>query len=85
MRSKIHKYIENSIEKNGNLFNAEVIKFPSEKKIQNSRDLSINKSYSWKLYDKTNINEDYDQLKAVVGICFMLGTLTVMGLYSNLI
>ena len=26
-----------------------------------------------------------DQLKAVTGICFMLGVLTIIGLYSNLI
>ena len=35
----------------------------------------------WEIGDKSN----NDQLKAVTGICFMLGALIVMGLYSNLI
>ena len=33
----------------------------------------------WKINDISN----NDQLKAVVGICFMFGALIVMGLYSN--
>ena len=39
----------------------------------------------WKLYDKSNANEDRDQLKAVIGICLTFGSLFLMGLYSNLI
>jgi len=33
----------------------------------------------WKINDTSN----NDQLRAVVGICFMFGALIVMGLYSN--
>ena len=39
----------------------------------------------WKLYDRSDANEDGDQLKAVIGICSLFGTLFVMGLYANLI
>jgi len=34
----------------------------------------------WKLDDESN----GDQLKTVIGICLMLGSLFLMGLYSNL-
>ena len=34
----------------------------------------------YKINDKSND----DQLRAVVGICFMFGTLILLGLYSNL-
>ena len=39
----------------------------------------------WKLYDKTNIHEDGDQLKAVTGICLVLGVFSFIGLYSSLL
>jgi hypothetical protein len=32
MSSEVHKYIEKALEKNQNLFDAEVINFPSENK-----------------------------------------------------
>ena len=41
MSSEIHKHIEKSLEKNQNLFNAELINFPSDKKIQTSKNLKI--------------------------------------------
>ena len=85
MSSEIHKHIEKSLEKNQNLFNAELINFPSDKKIQTSKNLKINNSKIWKLYDKSNINEDGDQLKAVTGICLMFSALILMGLYSSLV
>ena len=85
MSSEIHKHIEKSLEKNQNLFNAELINFPSDKKIQTSKNLKKDNSKTWKLYDKSNINEDGDQLRAVIGICSMLSALIIMGLYSNLI
>ena len=85
MSSEVHKYIQESLKKNENLFNAELIKFPSNKKIKTYKNLVINDYKIWKLYDKTNVNEDYDQLKAVTGICLMLTALIIMGLYSNLI
>ena len=39
----------------------------------------------WKLYDKSNAQETGDQLKAVIGICFMFSVLLLLGLYSNLV
>ena len=78
MSSEIHKYIETAIEKN---LNAEVINFPQEKKIKEITNLNKSNYYVWKINDKSND----DQLNAVTGICFMLGALIVMGLYSNLI
>ena len=81
MSSEIHKYIETSLEKKQNLFNASVINFPSDKKLNKTDILNINTHNFWNIGDKSN----KDQLKAVTGICFMLGVLTIIGLYSNLI
>ena len=81
MSSEIHKYIETSLEKNRNLFNADVISFSNKKKINSSKDLKINTLNFWKISDKSN----EDQLKAITVICFMLGALTLMGIYSNLV
>ncbi len=84
MSSEIHKYIETSLDKK-NLINADVIKFPQESKSNISKDLDINKFGYWKLYDKSYEKEDGDQLKAVVGICFMFTVLILLGLYSSLV
>ncbi len=82
MSSELHKYIETAIERKKNLFNADVISFPNEKKINNSNNFQVqHKSNVWKISDKSNI----DQLRAVVGVCFMFIALIVMGLYSNFI
>ena len=81
MSSEIHKYIETSLEKKQNLFNASVINFPSDKKLNKKDIFNINTDNFWNIGDETN----KDQLKAVTGICFMLGVLTIIGLYSNLI
>jgi hypothetical protein len=80
MSSELHKYIETAIEKRQTLINAEVINFPNDKKIDEFTNLNTNKRGFWKINDKTND----DQLKAVVGICFMFGSLILIGLYSNL-
>ena len=85
MSSEVHKYTQESLKKNENLFNAELIEFPGNKKIKTSKNLVTNNYKIWKLYDKTNINEDYDQLKAVTGICLMFSALIIMGLYSSFI
>ena len=78
MSSELHKYIENAIEKKTNLFNAEVLDFPvDKKKLKNSE---LDKKDYWKINEQAND----DQLKAVTGICFMLGFLLVMGLFANL-
>ncbi len=81
MSSEIHKYIETSLENKQNLFNAEVINFPNDKKLNSSENLEINSNYVWRISDKSN----EDQWRAVIGICFMFGALTLMGLYSNLL
>ena len=81
MSSEIHKYIETSLEKKQNLFNASVINFTSDKKLNKNNIIKINSVNFWNIGDETN----KDQLKAITGICFMLGVLTVIGLYSNLI
>tara|TARA_B100000902_G_C26653565_1_gene594959 strand:+ start:206 stop:451 length:246 start_codon:yes stop_codon:yes gene_type:complete len=80
MSSEVHKYIEDALDKNKNLFNAQVISFPNDKTINESEDIKTKNDMFWKISDKSND----DQLKAVVGICFMFGTLLVVGLYSNL-
>ena len=84
MSSEVHKYIEEALEKNKNLFNAELINFPSDKKVKILKNITVDDNKTWKLYDKSNINEDGDQLKAVLGICLMFSALIIMGLYSNL-
>ena len=81
MSTEIHKYIETSLEKKQNLFNASVINFPSDKKLNKTDIFNINTANFWNIGDESN----KDQLKAVTGICFMLGVLTIIGLYSNLI
>ena len=80
MSSEVHKYIETAIDKKQNLLNAKIVNFPNEKKINNSVILELNKHNHWSIKDESNT----DQLKAVTGICFMIGILTIVGLYSNL-
>ena len=80
MSSELHKYIENAIEKKENLFNAEVLDFPKDKKGINFKNPYPNKIEYWKINDHANS----DQLKAVTGICFMLGILFLIGLFANL-
>ena len=81
MSSEIHKYIENSLEKKQNLFNTSVINFPSDKKFNGTKIFKLDNIDFWNINDETN----QDQFKAVIGICFMLGALTIIGLYSNLV
>ncbi len=80
MSSELHKYIETAIEKKQNLFNADVLSFPKNKKINNYQNLRFNNKTHWNINDNAN----NDQLKAVTGICFMLGVLLLIGLLSNL-
>ena len=81
MSSEIHKYIETALDKQDVLFNTEVINFEKEKNLNNIEQKKLDKQNIWKINDESND----DQLKAVAGICFMLGALIIMGLYSNLI
>ena len=81
MSSEVHKYIETALEKKEKLFKAEVLNFPKDKKNEVIKDLKIkSENEFWKINDESND----DQLKAVIGICYMFGALILMGLYSNL-
>ena len=77
MSSEVHKYIETALNTKKDLLEADIIAFPSDKKI-NSLD-------NWQLYNKSDVEEDGDQLKTVIGICFFFSTLTILGLYSYLV
>ena len=79
MSSELQRQINLTKEKELNLFNAEVINF--QKEIEIKRNQTLKSDVIWKIGDKSN----NDQLKAVTGICFMLGVLVLMGLYSNLL
>ena len=79
MSSELQRPINPTKEKELNLFNAQVINFPKE--IEIKRDQNLKSDVIWKIGDKSN----NDQLKAVTGICFMLGALVLMGLYSNIL
>ena len=79
MSSEVHKYIEDRLEKNVNLFNAEVINFPNDTKMDSVKISKAKIDKFWKINDTSND----DQLSAVVGICFMFGALILIGLYSN--
>ena len=74
MSSEVHKYIETALNSKKNLFEAEVIDFSNNKKLENFS--------TWQLYNKSDIEEDGDQLKAVTGVCFIFSILTILGLYS---
>ena len=80
MSSERHKNIENASNKQNVLFNAEVINLTKEKKNNKSELNKIDNQNIWELNDGSND----DQLKTVIGICLMLGSLILMGLYSNL-
>ena len=74
MSLEVQKYIETALEKKKDLFEADIIDFPNNKKIQNID--------NWRLDNKSNILDDADQLKAVTGICFTFSILIILGLYS---
>ena len=80
MSTELHKYIENAIDKKDNLYNAEVLDFPKNKKIEDPKNLKSKINDYWNINDKIND----DQLKAVTGICFMFGILVLIGLFANL-
>ena len=80
MSSELHKHIENAIDKKKNLFNAEVLNFPKDKKINISNNIKLDKEGYWKINDNSNS----DQLKAITGICLMFGFLLILGIVANL-
>ena len=85
MSSEVRQYIIEDASKNSEIFSAQLLKLPIKKKIFKSKTTNQDKCAYWKLYDKTNIHEDGDQLKAVTGICLVLGVFSFIGLYSSLL
>ena len=85
MSSEVRQYIIEDASKKSEIFSAQLLKLPIKKKILKSKTTELDKSDYWKLYDKTNIHEDGDQLKAVTGICLVLGVFSFIGLYSSLL
>ena len=85
MSSEVRQHIIEEASKKSEIFSAQLLKLPIKKEIFKSKITNLDKSSYWKLYDKTNIHEDGDQLKAVTGICLVLGVFSVIGLYSSLL
>ena len=85
MSSEVRQYIIEEASNKSEIFSAQLLKLPIKKKILKSKAANPHKCAYWKLYDKTNIHEDGDQLKAVKGICLVLGVFSVIGLYSSLL
>ena len=85
MSSEVRQYIIEDAYKNSEVFSAQLLKLPVKKKELESKNTHLNECTYWKLYDKTNIHEDGDQLKAVTGICLVLGVFSFIGLYSTLL
>ena len=81
MSSELKKILEHPTEKDKNLINARVLSFPNEKKTSRHEKIISTTDSFWKINDKSN----EDQLRAVVGVCYMVGSLILIGLYSNLI
>ncbi len=85
MSSEVRQYIIEDASKKSEIFSAQPLKLPIKKKILKSKSTNRDKCAYWKLYDKTNIHEDGDQLKAVTGICLVLSVFSFIGLYSSLL
>ena len=85
MSSEARQYIIEDASKKSEIFSAQLLNLPIKKKILKSNSNNLDKCAYWKLYDKTNIHEDGDQLKAVMGICLVLGVFSFIGLYSSLL
>ena len=74
MSSEVQKYIETALDAKKDLFETKVIDFPKNRQVDNFN--------FWQIYNKLDVNEDGDQLKAVTGICFTFTILIILGLYS---
>ena len=83
MSSEVRQYIIEDASKKSEIFSAQLLKLPIKKKILKSKTTYLDKSSYWKLYDKKNIHEDGDQLKAVTGICLVVSLFSLIGLYSS--
>ena len=85
MSSEVRKYIVEDASKKSEIFSAQLLKLPIKKKLLKTETSHQNECEFWKLYDNASIHEDGDQLKAVTGICLVLGVFSVIGLYSSLL
>ena len=83
MSSEVRQYIIEDASKKSEIFSAQLLKLPIKKKILKSKTTNLDKCTYWKLYDKTNIHEDGDQLKAVTGVCLIVSVFSLIGLYSS--
>ena len=83
MSSEVRQNIIEDASKKSEIFSAQLLKLPIKKKILKSKTTNLDKCAYWKLYDKTNIHEDGDQLKAVTGICLIVSVFSLIGLYSS--
>ena len=83
MSSEVRQYIIEDASKKSEIFSAQLLNLPIKKKILKSNTNNLDKCAYWKLYDKTNIHEDGDQLKAVTGICLIVSVFSLIGLYSS--
>ena len=83
MSSEVRQYVIEDASKKSEIFSAQLLKLPIKKKILKSKTTNLDKCAYWKLYDKTNIHEDGDQLKAVTGICLIVSVFSLIGLYSS--
>ena len=83
MSSEVRQYIIEDASKKSEIFSAQLLKLPIKKKILKSKNANLDKCAYWKLYDKTNIHEDGDQLKAVTGVCLIVSVFSLIGLYSS--
>ena len=82
MSSEVRQFIIEDASKNSEIFSAQLLNFPVKKKL-NSKAYNLKECEYWKLYDKTSIHEDADQLKAVTGICLIVSVFSLIGLYSS--
>ena len=81
MSSELQKILDLPIKKDKNLINAKVLSFPNDQTTNKNEKIVIITDNFWKISDESN----EDQLSAVVGVCYMVGALMLIGLYSNLI
>ena len=82
MSSEVRQLIIEDASKDSEIFSAQLLNFPVKKKL-NSKTYNLKECEYWKLYDKTSIHEDADQLKAVTGICLIVSVFSLIGLYSS--
>ena len=83
MSSEVQQYIIEDTSQKSEIFSAQLLKLPVKKEILKSKSTNLDGCAYWKLYDKSNIHEDGDQLKAVIGVCLVLSVFSLIGLYSS--